>query len=132
MIFPILYDTAQARFEAGETQSSADVLRFVIDQHPDAVSHRQALIYALFLDRASQPEADRDLTTEIDQAIKGLRELEANPVAWLDLVETQQQIDRGDTLAARKSFAKFLDGWDQEPVELMLYVEDINRYLSTH
>ena len=117
---------------AGDNVGSVALLRFMAWGYPNATAVREGLLYGLFLQRAGLDQADPQLTTDIDRAISELRSLSNEPPIWIDLVETQQRIDKGDPGAARESLARFLEQWTGEPAGLTLYVEDLHRYLTTH
>jgi hypothetical protein len=51
---------------------------------------------------------------------------------WIELAETQVAIDDGDHARARATLDAFLTRWDHAPAELVVYVEDIDRYLQSH
>jgi outer membrane protein assembly factor BamD (BamD/ComL family) len=131
-IYPIVYDAAQERWAAGDAASAADLLRFLVHGYPSASSARQAFLYCLFVERAAQQKPEKELVDEIGSQLVALRERTATPPPWADLVATQHAIDEGRLAEARSSFDRFLAVWPGEPQELLIYVEDIDRYLSTH
>lgn len=132
LLYPVLYDAARGRFESGEPARAAQVLELLVDRHPTAAGSREALVYALFLERAEQGVATPDQTARLAEAIAGLRGTSPQLVPWVDLAETQLRIDEGRLGEARDSFARFLGAWEGEPAGLLTYAEDLNRYLQTH
>ncbi len=128
LLYPVLFDDARGRYEAGEAEGAARILRFMRDRYPDARAVREALVYALFLERSNQAGPAPELSAQL------ARELEAvdGRSPWVDLVRTQHSIDRGSTDDARVSFERFVSRWDGEPAQLMPYVEDLDRYLASH
>jgi outer membrane protein assembly factor BamD (BamD/ComL family) len=131
-IYPIVYDAAQERYAAGDAAGAAGLLRFLVNGYPSAGSARQAFLYCLFIERAAQPEPEPEIVDEIEQELEALRERSATPPHWVELVATQNAIDKGRLAEARSSFDRFLAVWPGEPQELLVYVEDIDRYLSSH
>ena len=131
-LYPVLYESARGRYEAGEPESAARVLEFLVERHPAAVASREALVYALFLQRAELEVPDPTLNQRLEAAIDGLRASSPATPAWLELVETQLAIDAGRLDAARTSYDTFLGRWDGEPAALLVYVEDLGRYLASH
>ncbi len=132
LLYPVLYDAARSRFEGGEPARAAQVLELLVDRHPTAAGSREALVYALFLERAELGEATSEQSARLSEAIAGLRGTSTRIVPWVDLAETQLRIDEGRLDEARDSFARFLGTWEGEPASLLTYAEDLNRYLQTH
>jgi hypothetical protein len=130
-LYPLLYEEARARYQKGESEPSARVLAFMSRRYPEALAVREALVYALFLERAESEVPAPELVAAIGTAIEELRKAGASP-PWIALVEAQQAIDRGEPDAARAAFAGFKQDWDGRPEELTVYVEDIERYLVPH
>jgi len=130
-LYPLLYEEANTRYKKGESESSARLLKFMAERYPRALAVREALVCSLFLERAGKDAPDAELVKSIEAAAKELRK-SAAPPAWLGLVEAQVAIDRGEPSAARDAFASFRRSWDGRPPELAIYVDDIDRYLSSH
>ena len=130
-LYPLLYEEAHTRYKKGDSESSARLLKFMSGHYPRALAVREALVCALFLERAGKDAADPELLKTIDAAAQELRK-SAAPPPWLGLVEAQVAIDRGEPAAARDAFASFKKSWDGRPPELAIYVDDIDRYLSSH
>ncbi|MEM9802178.1 MAG: hypothetical protein AAGA20_17770 [Planctomycetota bacterium] len=131
-VYASLFDTAEDRYESGRSGDAASIFAFVSSRYPNAVAARESLVYALFLDRASSGQVSADSTEALANAIDDFRAGSQTPSAWVDLAETQLSIDQGDLGRARTSFDSFLSAWDGSPPELLVYVEDIGRYLQTH
>lgn len=131
-VYASLFAAAETRYERGNGAGAARILELVTAEYPDAVAAREALVYSLFVDRSDSAEPTEDQTKAMTQAIDAAREASLQPSAWVGLAATQLAIDLGDTSAARSEFDGFLQSWDGEPASLMLYVEDIDRYLQTH
>ena len=130
-LYPLLYEEARARYQKGDSEPSARVLRFMAGRYPKALAVREALVYALFLERAESDVPAPELVQAIGAAVGELRKAGAPPL-WIGLVEAQQAIDRGEPDAAREVFAGFKKAWDGRPSELAVYVEDIDRYMVSH
>lgn len=130
-IYPVLYTTAGDRFETGEGDP-VPLLRFLAAHYPDAIAVREALVYGLFLERAEQASADPELVKELETTAAELRERATPQTPWLDLIDTQVAIDRGRDTDARASFDQFLAAWSGTPNELWPYVEDLERYFTSH
>ncbi len=129
-IYPVIYDAARNHYNAGETAQALDLLRFMVPRYPDARALREALVYSLFLERASAPSPEAGLARELDGAIEALAERSVGEAPWLALIETQTAIDRGQFPEARKSFERFLAGWQGGPEPVAAYVDDLGRYLA--
>lgn len=132
LLYPLLYEEARVRYQKGESGPSARILGFMSGRYPRALAVREGLVYALFLERARSAVPAPELVQELDAAVTELRKAASVPPPWLDLVEAQLAIDRGETAAAREAFASFEKGWDGGPAELTVYVEDIDRYLDSN
>jgi len=131
-IYPVLFDAAKVRYEKGESAGAIPLLRFLVANYEDAAAARQALLYALFIERAGQAKPDAEIVKEMDRLLGELDgHLEAPPV-WISLAKAQTAIDRGELDTARESFAAFKKDWDGEPDSLAIYVEDVERYLHSH
>jgi hypothetical protein len=130
-LYPLLYEEARARYQKGESEASARVLAFMSERYPRALAVREALVYALFLERAESDVPSPELVQALGAAVAELKESGAAP-PWVGLVEAQQAIDRGEPDAARAAFAGFMKTWDGRPAELAVYVDDIDRYLISH
>lgn len=129
-VYPVLYEAAEARFDAGEPARASAILRFMAPRYPDARSVREAWLYALFLERAESDEADPALVDEMETLVG---ELEGPPrPLWVDLAATQVAVDRGRGAEAGESYVRFVDAWSGEPASLMPYVEDLERWIRTH
>ena len=131
-IYPLLYEEAHGRYQKGESEPSARILRFMARRYPKARAVREALVYALFLERAASDPPNPELVQEIGTAVGDLRKSGGVVPTWIGLVEAQLAIDRGEPHAAREVFAGFKQAWDGQPDELTVYVEDIDRYLTSH
>ncbi len=132
-LYPLLYETARGRYERGEEEpGSAAILRFMAQQYPNSLAVREALVYALFLERAGVEQPGAELVAEIDGAIARLQQDGFASPSWVGLVQTQQAIDRGDLGTAREVFARFQQNKAETTPELTVYIEDIERYLRSH
>lgn len=131
-IYPVLYGAARARYQEGNAAGAAVVLRFLHESYPAAASVREALLYALFLGRAGKAPADPDLGIEIEELLAEVRQQSPPLPVWIELIEAQQGIDRGDQDRARAAYERFLATWDRRPNEVLLalYVDDIGRSLA--
>ncbi len=130
-LYPLLYETARTRFESGEAQGSARILRLMLREYPDSSAVGEALLYALFLERAGTERPEPELVQEIGTAIARLKKDTTVTAPWVDLVQAQQAIDRGDLALARESFARFQQARSETTAELTVYIEDIGRYLDS-
>lgn len=131
-MYPRLYQAAQSRYEAGDNLASIELLRFMVENYPDAMSVRQALLYALFVERGTTAAPGPGWTEECDRTLTQLRSSQSNLPQWADLCEAQLRADQGRTEDARRAFATFQKAWDGNPPELAVYVDDLKRYLDTH
>jgi hypothetical protein len=131
-MYPRLYQAAQSRYEAGDNTGAIELLRFMVENYLDAMSVRQALLYALFVERGTVASAAPGWTEECDRTLAQLRSSASSLPPWVDLCEAQLRADQGRTEDARRAFASFLQGWDGDPPELAVYVDDLERYLNTH
>ncbi len=131
-LYPLLYETARGRYERGEARGSAAVLRFMARQYPKSMAVREALVYALFLERAGVEQPSEELVQEIGASIARLQQDGAQPPPWVGLVQAQHAIDRGDLGTAREVFARFQETEHETTPELTVYIEDIERYLGSH
>lgn len=131
-VYAQLFDAAEARYEGGQPMNAANLLRFVSGRYPNAIAAREALVYALFLERVDRGVADDELTRDLEAAIADVRSKAPRPANWVDLAATQASIDAGDLNEARTTFASFLGVWEGSPASLMPYVEDLDRYLQSH
>jgi len=129
-MYPTLYQAAQTRYEAGDNAGALELLRFMADNYPDAVSVRQALLYALFVERGTTQTAT--WSGEADRTLAELRAGGASLPQWVDLCEAQLRADQDRPAEARKAFAAFRQGWDGNPPELAVYIDDLERYLNSH
>lgn len=131
-LYPILYEAARERFDDGDCARSAELLRFMAPRYPDASAVREALLYSLFLVRAEQDPPQADLLEETDRVLAELRSCDAELPVWVDLVEAQQAADCARLPEARDALARFQDRWEGRPSTLLVYVEDLERYLSSN
>lgn len=131
-LYPLLYETARGRFERGEASGSTAVLRFMAQEYEKSAAVREALVYALFLQRAALEKPTPALLEETGAALAKLRANATEVPPWIELVQAQDAIDRGELRAAREAFARFRQSGQESPPELVTYVHDIDRYLSSH
>ena len=131
-LYPLLFETARARYEKGEATGSTLVLRFMAEQYPRSGAVDEALVYALFLERAGTEKPTSEQVQELGKAIEHLREGTSEAPAWVELVQAQQAIDRGDLDAARQAYARFQAEKKATSPQLTVYVEDIDRYLRSN
>ena len=130
-IYPVLYQAAQDYYMRGEAAESTALLRFMASEYPEATAVDEALLYSLFLLRATEEEASPALVAEMEEALDEVRSLPYVPL-WVDLVATQSLIDRNRLADARLSFQRFAGSWDGQPESIAIFVEDIDRYLASH
>ena len=130
--YPILFTAAEDRFESGQEEHSANILRFMSPRYPAAASVRLARLYALFLMRASAPEVESEFVEEMANVLDDVRALNPSPPIWASLIEAQVSIDQGRYEDARAHFARFRKRWNGVPTRLSLYVADLERFLATH
>ena len=132
-IYPVLYGAARDRYQSGNSAGASTLLAFLHEGYPEAAAVREALLYSLFLQRASSEKPDPELMADIEQLVAEMRSTEGTLPVWIDLVEAQQGIDRGDSASAREAYARFLSAWDHRPSDpvLAVYVDDIGRWLGS-
>lgn len=131
-VYAAVFNAASQRYESGQSAEAANLLTFVTEHYPNAAAAREALVYALFLERAEAGATGDTSTGALKEAIADVRSGVARPSAWVELAETQVAIDDGDLQRARATFDTFLTSWDRAPADLVVYVEDIDRYLQSH
>jgi hypothetical protein len=131
-VYAAVFNAASERYEAGNSAEAANLLTFVTEHYPNAAAAREALVYALFLERAESGAMAAASTGELKAAITSVRAGVTVPPTWVELAATQVAIDDGELARARETFDAFLTTWDQQPSGLALYVEDIDRYLQSH
>jgi thioredoxin-like negative regulator of GroEL len=130
-LYPLLYQAARGRYERGDGAGASRVLRFMAPRYPKARAIREAEVYALFLERAQAESATPELVAELEALVGEVRKA-GEPPLWIALVEAQLAIDRDEESRALESLASFQAGWDGRPEELAVYVDDLERYMSTH
>ncbi len=131
-LYPLLYEQARSRYERGEARSSAGILRLMAREYPKSRAVSEALVYALFVERAGVEQPTGEMVQELGSAIARLREGGVETPPWVELVQAQQAIDRGELGAAREAFARFQRTRTESTAELTVYTEDIERYLRSH
>ncbi|MEE8104636.1 MAG: hypothetical protein V3T86_03780 [Planctomycetota bacterium] len=129
-IYAVLYEQAQAHYEAREYTPAAHILRFLVDEYSDGKAAKEALLYALFLERGRAGKASDEKTLdEMADLVRDLRGKEA-PV-WVDLAAAQVAADRKDFGGARKHLNRFREKWDGNPAGLENYLREIARFVDT-
>jgi hypothetical protein len=129
-IYAVLYEQAQAHYEAREYTPAAHILRFLVDEYSDGRSAKEALLYALFMERGrTQKAADAKTLDEMADLIKDLRDEDA-PV-WVDLAAAQVAADKKDFAGASKHLNRFRENWDGNPAGLENYLREIARFVET-
>lgn len=131
-LYPLLFQVARERYEGADPAQSVEVLRFMARHYPEARSVHEALLYSLFLVRGKQEQPDPELVREMSTVASALHGMGGRASAWLLLIDTQQAIDEGRLPDARTNLGAFVDAWNGEPQSLITYVEDLERYLSSH
>ena len=131
-VYAELFGTAEQRYRNKRAEGAADVLEFVCAKYPGAVNAREALVYARFMERAENGVPKVGQAEAMEAAIADYRSVADRPSAFVDLALVQLAIDDGDLGQAREDFRNFLGTWDGGSPEIMLYVEDLGRYLETH
>ena len=132
-MYPMLYGRAAQHYDTGDTAGAAALLAFMHEHYPESDAVAEALLYSVFLERASEgvsSEPDGTTGTELDDALADVLEQDATPPVWVDLFRTQRAIDRGRLAEAREALDRFRGSWDGQPVALTLYVDDLERYLA--
>lgn len=133
-IYPVLYGRAGGYYGEGDAASAAHLLRFMHAHYPESDAVTEALLYSLFLERASQagePASNESAAgAELDELLREVQSRDATPSIWVDLIRTQRAIDRGQPEQAREPYARFRAAWDTRPAELAVYVDDLGRHLS--
>ena len=130
-IYPVLFDAAGQRFGRGDGAGAVDILAEMARYYPGATAVREALAYALFLERGARETADPERVELLGTTLDDMRSA-GSTSPWMDLIETQLRIDQGDLAASRAAFDRFLQGWDGNPDDMWIYVEDLDRYLASH
>jgi len=128
-LYPLLYEQARGRFERGETTGAAAILRFMARAYPKSIAVREALVYALFVERAGSAQPPPELVQEMGTVIATLEGADVPP--WVELARAQEAIDGGKPGTAREALARFQRANTDSTPEIVLYAEDIERYLQT-
>jgi len=131
-LYPLLYQSASERFGNADSPGAARILRLMVSRYESATAVREALLLCLFIERAKQAEPDKSIGDEIQTLLGELEQLPASTSPWLDLIATQQAIDRGSLEEAHIRLNRFRQAWDGKPESLLIYVEDMERYLESH
>jgi hypothetical protein len=132
LVFPQLYSAAQMRYENGDPRGAAGILRALAAGYKKATSVRVGLAYSLFLVRAEATKPSPDEVAELATVLDEIDGMATSPPAWVRLARAQNSIDRGDLGAARDAMVLFRQEWDGTPQGLAPYVDDLDRYLSSH
>ena len=132
VIFPVVYEAAGQRYRNEELKDAAGLLEFLNDRYPQAAAPREALLYALFIQRAGSEEPNPDTLARMETLIQEIRALSVSPPGWVDLAAAQNGIDRGRLSDSREAYARFRAEWSGDPPELAEYVTELGRYLETH
>jgi hypothetical protein len=130
-LYPLLYAEARGRFEHGAAPGAATILRFMMRQYPGSIAVREALVYALFLERAASPQAAPELVAELGAVLATLQHEDVTLPPYVELALVQQAIDRGEPAVARDALARFQRAGTDAPPEIVLYAEDLDRYLRS-
>jgi len=130
-LYPVLFNAAHRHYESDAPTDAAKLLRFVHAKYPDSAAAREALLYALFVQRAAASVADTALVGEIGALLQEFDSVAQRPV-WTWLVEAQYWIDRGRVPQAAPAFQTFRTQWDGQPQELAAYVTELDRWLRSH
>jgi len=130
-IYPVLFESAHGRYTTGDFAGAAALLGFMGEHYPASAAVREAQLYALFLRRSQEGNADARLGAELDVTLDRVLSDNSAPT-WAHLVAAQHAIDRGDPERARSSLESFRARWDGAPASLLPYVEELERYLTTH
>lgn len=131
-LYPLLYEKARERYQRGDGAGASRILGFMSERYVHGTAVREALLYALFLERAGASKPDPKLVDKLEAALLAAREKPANDSAWRELIETQIAIDRGRLPEAKEALKRFRAVWDGKPDALATYVEDVDRYLLSN
>jgi hypothetical protein len=132
LAYEVLFDRARKLTGQRDYDSSMRINRFLVKHYPDRLSAREALLYALWLDRArsGEPHPDRtrremeDLAVSIGKA--------GTPPVWADLAMAQVAADDGNVTVARASMARFRSRWNGRPASLGSYVTEMERWIASN
>ena len=131
--YSTLFRKAKALCAERDYASCASINRFLVGRFPERAGPREALVYALWLDRAISGEPSSGATREeIRTHAASLRSSGETPPAWIDLALTQTEIDAGDVDAARSALARFTSRWDGRPPSLRDYAVELTRWIESH
>jgi len=128
-LYPRFFAEARERYESGDFEGAAVVLRFSVDQYSQASAMQEALLYSLFQIRSQTEHPDAALIQELELVAQDLLD-SGGPSLWTDLIAAQTAIDLGQANRARNSYQRFVANWNGEPAELVTYVHDLGRYLD--
>jgi len=133
LAYPVLHGQAETLWQQRDYASCIRVNRFLVAHYPDRVSAREALLYALFLNRARTGKVPGEATRrEMAELGTAIRRVSKEPPLWVDLALVQVAIDGGDQRIARASMARFRSRWNGRPASLRDYAQELDRWLLTH
>jgi len=133
LAFPVLFGQAQTQWKQRDYASCIRINRFLVAHYPERVSAREALLYALFLDRARTGTVPNGATRrEMQQLGTAIRKASKEPPLWVDLAMVQVAIDGGEGQLARAAMARFHSRWNGRPALLRDYAQELDRWLATH
>ena len=131
--FPILFARGREMAEQRDYGTCIRLNRFLVTHYPKHMEAREALLFALWLERArtSKPH-DGAAQKEMVALGTAVRSAEKNPPVWIDLALAQVAIDSGDVEGARAAMARFTARWNGHPASLSDYALELERWLASH
>jgi hypothetical protein len=129
--YEVLFDRAKKLTGQRDYDSATRINRFLVKHYPDRLSAHEALLYALWLDRARSGRPAPDGTRrEMENLAVTIRKAGTPPV-WTDLAMAQVAVDEGDVTVARASMARFQSRWNGRPSNLRSYVTEMERWIAS-
>jgi hypothetical protein len=133
LAYPVLHGQARTAWEQRDYATCIRINRFLVAHYPERVSAREALLYALFMNRARTGEVPNAATLrEMAELGTAIRKVSKQPPVWVDLALAQAAIDAGQVRTARSSMTRFRSRWNGRPAALGDYARELDRWLATH
>ncbi|MEN8148590.1 MAG: hypothetical protein ABFS86_02135 [Planctomycetota bacterium] len=131
--FGVLFARGREMAEQRDYGTCIRVNRFLVAHYPRRPDAREALLFALWLERARTGKPHDAATIKEMRALgAAVRTTEKDSPVWVDLALAQVAIDAGDLDAARAAMARFHARWNGHPASLGDYALEVDRWLASH
>lgn len=131
--FPVLFARGRELAEQRDYGTSIRINRFLVTHYRSRMEAREALMFALWLERARTGKPHDEATIKEMRALgAAVRSGEKDPPVWVDLALAQAGIDGGDLAGARAAMARFEARWNGHPASLSDYAIEMGRWLASH